>query len=126
MGTLPSAHATSQAQLAENLRVVEEMARSCHALLTYWRDDAPNDRWRAYYDAHTFLIADGLTGIAELRRDLEALVKVQAATDFHVRALEEFSRRHHAKRPLEPLVLGSGRLRRTPGRAQRLAHQIAQ
>src|SRR3954464_14915675 len=120
---------SDQAHLRSDLRAIEEMARECHACITYLVQERHglSERYLSRLDAIAHLARDGIRTIRDLRRDLDTLAKVQATADLYVAALEELRRRHDPQQPLEALV----RRARPPalaleGTAQRLKHQIPQ
>lgn len=116
-----------KASLADNLRAIEEMARECHAFISYLGDwaDRTTEQQRSRLHSVAFMARDGIACIADLRRDLDALLEIESAGHRYVRALEQLSARYDAQRRLEPVVVAaSGAALAVETATQGLHHQV--
>lgn len=118
--------APDAAKLAKILLAAEGELSEWAADASYHRDDAAaaGDHVGATWFGSRAQVAGGCAEeLRELRRDLDALVEVQAAADRYVRAVEQLCRRRDAEVALQPLVVGMRVVRRAPIGAQALANE---
>jgi hypothetical protein len=118
-----------------DLQRLAAVTRTGEAELREWAAEAPyladshrqdgNDISERWYRNRSAAATDAVQCLAELRRDLDALIEVETAANRYIRALEKLCRRRDPEMTLQPLILASGIVTPPPRGTETLKHELA-